>query len=202
RSVDELVGRLNGRFATLGHQPIHYISRTLTRERLIALYRAASVAMVTPLRDGMNLVAKEYVASRVDDDGVLVLSEFAGAAEELQEALMVNAYDVDAMAAAMRTAMAMSAGERRRRMRALSARVTTYDVQRWADDFVRALSSDRVADRRHTSDVVLAETLSAIRGAGSVAVLLDYDGTLVPLADSPEAAQPDGDLLSLIDALA
>lgn len=173
----------------------------MSSEQLAALYRAADVMLVTALRDGMNLVAKEFVAARVDEDGVLILSEFAGAAEELQEAVIVNAYDVDAIAAAMRRALAMDGRERRRRMRALRTRVTTYDVNRWADHFVRALAAERQTDRRQTPAAVLAETFDRARHSRRVAVVLDYDGTLVPLADTPDEAQPDGELLSLIDSL-
>jgi len=125
REVEETIGRINGAYGTIQSVPIHYLYQSVSMEQLVALYRAADVMLVTPLRDGMNLVAKEYVASRVDEDGVLVLSEFAGAAEELQEALTVNAYDVDDISAAMRRALGLSAAERRARMRALRARVMT-----------------------------------------------------------------------------
>jgi trehalose 6-phosphate synthase/phosphatase len=203
REVEETIGRINGTYGTINSVPIHYLYQSVSSDQLVALYRAADVMLVTPLRDGMNLVAKEFVASRVDDDGVLILSEFAGAAEELQEALSVNAYDADAITDAIRCALRMAPGERRRRMRAMRGRVTSYDVHRWADDFVRALSADRHADeRRQASDAVLHEALNAVRTPGQVAVLLDYDGTLVPLAETPDDAQPDGDLLSLIDRLA
>jgi trehalose 6-phosphate synthase/phosphatase len=200
--VDGMIGRINGTYGTISAVPIHYLYQSVTPEQLVALYRAADVMLVTPLRDGMNLVAKEYAAARVDGDGVLVLSEFAGAAEELQEALMVNAYDTDSIAGAMRRALAMPAAERRRRMRALRGRVTTYDVDRWAEHFIAILSSDPPGDRRVTPDEALRETLATIRSASPLAILLDYDGTLVPIADTPDEAQPDGDLLQLVDALA
>lgn len=201
REVEEMIGRINGTYGTLASAPIHYLYQSVSSEQLAALYRAADVMLVTALRDGMNLVAKEFVAARVDEDGVLILSEFAGAAEELQEAVIVNAYDVDAIAAAMRRALAMDGRERRRRMRALRTRVTTYDVNRWADHFVRALAAERQTDRRQTPAAVLAETFDRARHSRRVAVVLDYDGTLVPLADTPDEAQPDGELLSLIDSL-
>ena len=200
--VDEMIGRINGSYGTITAVPIHYLYQSITPEQLVALYRAADVMLVTPLRDGMNLVAKEYAASRGDGDGVLILSEFAGAAEELQEALTVNAYDTESIAAAMRRALAMPAGQRRQRMRALHQRVTSYDVHRWAEHFVDVLSSDPPGDRRTTSDVALRETIATVRAASPLAILLDYDGTLVPIAETPDEAQPDGDLLQLIDALA
>jgi len=202
KEVDEMIGRINGAYGTINAVPIHYLYQSVTPEQLVALYRAADVMLVTPLRDGMNLVAKEFAAARVDGDGVLVLSEFAGAAEELQEALTVNAYDTDSIADAIRRALAMPAWERRRRMRTLHARVTTYDVHRWAEHFVAILASEPPSDRRATPDEALRETLTTIRAATPLAILLDYDGTLVPIADTPDEAQPDGDLLELIDALA
>ena len=202
RDVEEMIGRINGTYATLNSVPIHYLYQSVATEQLVALYRAADVMLVTSLRDGMNLVAKEFVACRVDEDGVLVLSEFAGAAEELQEAVLVNAYDIDAIVDGMRRALAMGERERRRRMRALRGRVTMYDVQRWADHFIGALAAEPQNEGRQTPDAVLNEAIDAVHVASSVAVLLDYDGTLVPLAETPDDAQPDGDLLSLIDALA
>ena len=139
RDVDAQVGRINGEFATPTWTPVHYLHRSVPEAQLLALYRAADVMLVTPLRDGMNLVAKEFTASRVDEDGVLVLSEFAGAADELSDALLVNPYDIDGVAEAMHLALTMSGVERRRRMRALRAQVRSHDVHRWAASFLSML---------------------------------------------------------------
>ena len=139
--VNALVGRINGAFATPNWAPIQYINRSVGGDTLLALYRAADVALVTPLRDGMNLVAKEFPASRIDEDGVLVLSEFAGAADELPDALLVNPYDVDGTADTIHQALTMDAAERRRRMRALRASVLQHDVHRWAATFLDALAA-------------------------------------------------------------
>jgi len=201
RDIEEMIGRINGAYGTVNSVPIHYLHQAVPAERLVALYAAADVMLVTPIRDGMNLVAKEYVASRVDDDGVLVLSEFAGAAEELREAVIVNAYDVGALAEGIRRALTMAPGERRKRMRAMRRRVSSYDVHRWASHFVRTLSEDVAADRRATSEVTLRQALADISKASPVAILLDYDGTLVPIAETPDQAQPDQALLELIEAL-
>lgn len=138
--VDRLVGRINGVFATPTWTPIHYLYRSVPESTLLGLYRAADVMLVTPVRDGMNLVAKEFVASRTDEDGVLVLSEFAGAADELTDAVIVNPYDVDGMAAAMHRALTMSEPDRRRRMRALREKVLANDVHHWASTFLDALT--------------------------------------------------------------
>jgi trehalose 6-phosphate synthase/phosphatase len=208
RSVDELVGRINGRFTTLGNTPIHYISRTMPRERLAALYRAASVAMITPLRDGMNLVAKEFVATRADEDGVLVLSELAGAAAELSSALLVNPFDLDQVAENLRRALQMPEAERRERMRTLRGRVMAHDVHRWAEDFVRSLTAEhrRAVRLAHhglgLEDAVRPdEIVAAIGDARRLAIVLDYDGTLVPLVPSPSDARPDEEVIRLLSTL-
>lgn len=139
REVNALVGRINGAFATPTWTPIHYIYQSLTDDVLLALYRAADVMLVTPVRDGMNLVAKEFPASRIDEEGVLVLSEFAGAADQLADALLVNPYDVDGTAETIHRALTMDGAERRRRMRALRAAVFEHDVHRWATSFLDML---------------------------------------------------------------
>ena len=139
RLVEETIGRINGTCSTLRSTPIHYIYQSVSMPQLVALYAAADVMLVTPLRDGMNLVAKEYVASQVDDAGVLVLSEFAGAAAELAGAMIVNPYDVDAVSQTLLSALSMPAIERRSRMQALRKRVHEYDGHRWATDFLTRL---------------------------------------------------------------
>lgn len=136
RNVDETVGRINGRFSNSGWTPIIYLYRGLPREELVAYYRAADVALITPLRDGMNLVAKEYVACKTDDDGVLVLSEFAGASSELETALHVNPYSIQDMAIALQWALTMEEGERKRRMKAMREHVREWDVHRWLRSIV------------------------------------------------------------------
>ncbi|MEJ2870983.1 trehalose-6-phosphate synthase [Actinomycetospora sp. OC33-EN08] len=138
--VERTVGRINGEHAGIGRPAIHYVHRSLPPDELAALYLAADVALVTPLRDGMNLVAKEYVATRPDDDGDLVLSEFTGAAEELTEARLVNPHDLDGVAAAIADAVAeVGSDASRRRMAALGAQVAEHDVTRWTEAFLGAL---------------------------------------------------------------
>lgn len=132
RRVEELVGRINGRFGRADWQPVHYLFRSLDPEDLVAAYVAADVMLVTPLRDGMNLVAKEYIATRLDNTGALVLSEFAGAAEQLTDALIVNPYDLDSMAETMHRAVTMNPTEQRQRMERLRRDVRRWDVHRWA----------------------------------------------------------------------
>ncbi len=204
--VDALIGRINGAFGTPRWAPIHYIYRSLSEEEVVALYRAADVLVVTPLRDGMNLVAKEFVAARTDEEGVLVLSELAGAASELAEAILVNPYDVDRMALALRRALTMQGPERRARMRALRRRVLAYDVHSWVRSFLTALDETttppEVAVLAMTPEPRLRELVERMRRAEPLILVLDYDGTLIPYATVPELAMPDELLLGLLEALA
>jgi trehalose 6-phosphate synthase/phosphatase len=201
RELDELVGRLNARFGDTDSLPIHYLHRSISPYQLSALYRAADVMLVTALRDGMNLVAKEFVASRVDDDGVLVLSEFAGAAEELGEALLINPYDIDAVADAILQALDMPAAERRARMRALRRRVTARTAGRWAEVFLGTLVR-QTPPARDTADTDSPQRLrQRLTLITHPVLLLDYDGTLVPLATLPDLARPDAALIERVREL-
>ena len=139
RELDEQIGRITGRFSSEGWSPVRYLYTQFGPEDLIAYYEASDVALLTPLRDGMNLVAKEYVASHPDDDGALILSEFAGAAEELHEALLVNPYDIDQIAARIREALIMPDELQRDRMRALRHRVHTNNLDSWSSSFLECL---------------------------------------------------------------
>ncbi|MCC6675548.1 MAG: trehalose-6-phosphate synthase [Phycisphaerales bacterium] len=139
QEIDRMVGRINGDHSVPGRVAVHYFRRNFSREELIAYYRAADIMVVTPLRDGMNLVAKEYIASRVDSTGVLILSEFAGAARELRRAVLVNPRDVEGLAEAMVTAIRTPVKEARHNMNILRMQVRRHDVFEWADQFLRAL---------------------------------------------------------------
>ena len=138
--IEVTVGRANGDYGQLGRPAIHYLHRMHGRHEMAALYLAADVMLVTPLRDGMNLVAKEYVTCRYDEGGALVLSEFTGAAGELDRAFMCNPHDIDGLKSVIRQALDADPGEKRRRMRAMRKRVRENDVRRWADAFLAALS--------------------------------------------------------------
>ncbi len=140
--IEHLVSEINGDFGRVGFPVIHYIHQTQDFETIMALYRAADVMLVTPFRDGMNLVAKEYVASRFDDDGVLILSEFAGAAHQLSEAVIVNPHDIDGLKNAIVLAIEMPEADKRRRMSAMRASVTANDVNQWTRQFLKALSDE------------------------------------------------------------
>ena len=147
--IDRLVGHINGDLGRIGRPAISYLHSSFPREELTALYRAADVMVVTPFRDGMNLVAKEYVACRFENDGALVLSEFAGAAPELRQAYLVNPYDIDGMKATMLEAYHASTKDQGRRMRAMRKTVSENDVAHWASTFLDELSG---VQPTHTKD--------------------------------------------------
>ncbi len=195
REVDEAIGRINGRFSDHGWAPIRYLYRSLGQEALVALYRSARVALISPLRDGMNLVAKEYVAAHTVGDGVLILSEMAGAAEEMKEAVQVNPYDVDRVADAIRRALLMTETERRSRMVALRHRVRSGDVQTWVRNFVA--SAEAAADRSAAAasersqrpvDAVRNNLHPWLEKRPTAVLFFDYDGTLTPIVTRPENA--------------
>ena len=203
REVEETVGRINGSCTTLRSTPLQYMHRSISQRDLVALYCAADVMLVTPLRDGMNLVAKEFVASRIDNDGVLVLSELAGAASELGDAILINAYDADATGAAVERALQMPQIERRRRMARLRSQVMANDVERWASAFLHRLSAYSPSTGASPTDRSdrLASVVERASEADRVYLLLDYDGTLVPIAEAPEQALPDAAVMALLTDL-
>ena len=206
REIDELVGRINGRYADFGWAPIAYLYKNLGLQALSALYAAADVALVTPLRDGMNLVAKEYIAARVQDNGVLILSEMAGAARELSEALIVNPNSKEEMSDAILQALTMPEEEQALRIRTMREAVVKYDVHRWGRLFLRALT-ERSAVQQATFDKLLTpakmDWLANQFGLSKRrALFFDYDGTLVPLARTPAQAVPDRRLMNLLRELA
>jgi trehalose 6-phosphate synthase len=139
--IERLVGEINGRYSRIGLPVIHYLYQSLPFDELIALYRAGDVMLVTPFRDGMNLVAKEYAAAHIDGDGVLVLSEFAGAAEQLTDAVLVNPHDDRALQQAILDAVGMHRHERRHRMAGLREQIRKRDVRGWAHDFLAELAA-------------------------------------------------------------
>ena len=207
RTVNELSGRLSAHHGTPSGSPLQLLYRAVSFSQLVALYRAADVMLVTPLRDGMNLVAKEYVASRTDERGTLVLSELAGAADELPEALSVNPYDLSGIVRALVRALEMPAEEQRARMGAMRARVRQNQANGWAERFLRELrdpagqaSAAAVPGAAPSWD--LGAAVRAARAAPARVVILDYDGTLVPLAPLPELAAPPPQVLDVLRSLA
>jgi trehalose 6-phosphate synthase/phosphatase len=205
RQVDELVGRINGTYSQPDWSPVVYLYRSFPFDRLVALYRYADVALVTPLRDGMNLVAKEYLAARPEGTGVLVLSESAGAAEELGEALIVNPHDRAGMVAAIEEALRIPDDIQRSHNRVMQARLRRYDTSHWARDFLNQLKEVREtrpeSHQRQLKGETLDKLMDEYQKAERRLLLLDYDGTLVSFTARPEAAVPDQELLNILSAL-
>jgi trehalose 6-phosphate synthase len=142
--VTTLVGRINGRYGEASWTPIRYVNRSYSRTALAGLYRSANVALVTPLRDGMNLVAKEFVAAQdAQDPGVLILSQFAGAAAELDRALIVNPHETEGVAAALKRALDMPLEERRQRYKKMFEHLARNDIERWAKNYLGTLADTR-----------------------------------------------------------
>lgn len=194
------VGRINGKYATLNSSPIRFIHGSVNFTDLCALYATADVGLVTPLIDGMNLVAKEYIACQRDHDGVLMLSEFAGAAEELSNATLVNPYDVQAVAQSLTEALALSPQERRASNQPMRERVMKFDAQHWARTFMEQLGSTvastmELFDRTENAAAQLHEALSEEK---RIALFLDYDGTLREIERDARAATPSDALMTLL----
>jgi trehalose 6-phosphate synthase/phosphatase len=205
KEVDELIGEINGDWSTPEWSPITYVRRSLPQAELAALYATADVALVTPLRDGLNLVAKEYIACKSSGDGVLVLSEFAGAAAEMGEALLVNPYDEEGLSKTIERALTLSEPEKRQRMMALYKRVHKNNVFAWGNRFVENLSNavkTRCEHPRGKPVALPSESLAiAFTKARSRLILLDYDGTLAPYASLPQYAVPTQRLINLLQRL-
>lgn len=205
RRVDEHVGRIDGKYGAVGRSPIWYLYRSLPFDKLLAYYVAADVALVTPLRDGMNLVAKEFVASKSDGQGALILSDIAGAAEELGEAIIVNPYDMEAVASAIRRALDLSPREKAERTAVMQKRIRRYDVNAWAKAIVQEIKSVKAAQRslatRRVAGTIERDLIAKYRAARRRLLLFDYDGTLVLFAGRPEYARPDNELLRLLRGL-
>jgi trehalose 6-phosphate synthase/phosphatase len=205
REIDELVGRINGKFSTVSWTPIWYFYRSMPFENLIDLYASCDIALLTPIRDGMNLVAKEFVATRINQTGVLILSEMAGAAQEMNEALIINPNNFEQISCALKQAINMPVEEQQQRNKVLQKRLKRYSVEKWANDFVEALQNtrrDRDAFKSiKVSTKVSDEIVESFKKAKKRILFLDYDGTLVNFTDKPEKAKPDKALLDLVHQL-
>jgi len=206
KQIDELVGRINGKYGTIGWVPVWYLYRCLSFYPLVALYNVADIALITPLRDGMNLIAKEFIASKPEGKGILILSEMAGAVKELGEAIIVNPNNKIEIVKAMKEALTMLEEEQVERIRIMQNRLQRYNIIRWANDFI-----DKLMQMKELQQELCGERLTKERKEMLIydyarsrqrLILLDYDGTLVPFAERPERARPDIQLLSLLASLA
>lgn len=202
KQIDETVGKINGRFGTVGWAPIVYQYTFLPFHQLVALYAIADVALITSLRDGMNLVAKEYIATRTKGTGVLILSEMAGAARELGEAIIINPNDREEIAAALVEALEMPQEEQAGRNQSMQNRLKRYDVIRWAEDFIQALISVRDEQKRLEARLlsprIKEQLIKDFHAANRRLLFLDYDGTLVPFAAQPQQARPSNEALEVL----
>ncbi|MFW2376197.1 MAG: bifunctional alpha,alpha-trehalose-phosphate synthase (UDP-forming)/trehalose-phosphatase [Cellulophaga baltica] len=205
REVDELVGRINGEFSTVSWTPIWYFYRSMPFENLIDLYTSSDIAWLTPIRDGMNLVAKEYVATRTDKTGVLILSEMAGAANEMNESLLINPNNFEQIADTIHQAIQMPKEEQQERNDVLQKRLERYNVERWANDFMSSLTDQKENSRSYVSRKLSAQLLDKITDDYKTSrrrlLFIDYDGTLAGFHNNPQKASPDEELYDLLDAI-
>lgn len=206
-AIEQAVSRINGMYGSVDWTPISYQFKNLPFHQIVALYAKADVALVTPLRDGMNLVAKEYIASKQKRDGVLILSEMAGAVDELPEALRINPNDTVAIVQSISQALRMPKAEQRRRLQSMQRRISRYTVSRWANDFVEQLDYAKQLKAEH-QNTGLAQShqkqlVDDFKNAKKRLILLDYDGTLHDFVPShnPAKAAPDRALLALVRQL-
>ncbi len=205
KQLEEKISTINGKFSTISWQPIIYRYQHLPFHELLALYQLADVALITPLRDGMNLVAKEFVASSVSRTGVLILSELAGAASELNEALLVNPTDVYDIANSIERALNMPLQEQRNRMVLMQRRLQEYDVVKWVNDFLEQLRDTKKEQQKLTVKTLDEKTVNTIcrhyAEAKKRFFLIDYDGTLVPITRLPAEAIPDEQVKNFLASL-
>jgi trehalose 6-phosphate synthase/phosphatase len=204
--IDETIGSINGVYSNMSWTPVHYFYHGFSFEDLCAMYHVADVALVTPLRDGMNLVAKEYIAAKRDNPGVLILSEMAGASIELIDSIIVNPNDSTQIEEAIVKALEMSDAEKRERMMWMQRRVSKQTVNKWAGDFIRELQSVREKNLTLFSRVLSNEIergiISHYNNSQNRLILLDYDGTLSAFKPKPEDAVPTIDIIKTLELLA
>ncbi|MEX1376161.1 MAG: bifunctional alpha,alpha-trehalose-phosphate synthase (UDP-forming)/trehalose-phosphatase [Eubacteriales bacterium] len=203
--IAELVSNVNGKYATMGWMPVWYYFQSFSQESLIALYKNADVLLVTPLRDGMNLVSKEYIAARPDLKGMVVISETAGAASELGEVVVVNANDSNAIADGIQSALTMPEKEKVAINKILHRRLKRYNVNFWADEFIASLSAaTQLSEELVTKSIDKRSTkiMDEYKKAKKRVIFLDYDGTLVGFKSIPMQAKPDAEVKELLRKLA
>ena len=203
--VDELVGRINGNYGTLNWTPVRYLNQTFTMDERIDLYSLSDIALILPIRDGMNLVAKEFVASRHNGEGVLILSELAGASKELHEALLVNPNNLDDISEAIREAIEMPEEEQVRRNKVMMQRLQRYTVERWANEFIKSLDGVKEIQEftltRKVNATRMKQIVSDYAESKKRILFLDYDGTLSWFKKNPEDAKPDEELYAILKEL-
>jgi trehalose 6-phosphate synthase/phosphatase len=203
--VDELVGRINGNYGTITWTPVRYLNQQFSMDERIDIYSLSDIALILPLRDGMNLVSKEFVSSRHDGTGVLILSELAGASKELHEALLVNPNNLDQIAEAIREAIEMPVEEQVRRNKVMMQRLQRYNIHRWASEFMKSLEGvkeiQQVRLTRKVNTTRMHQIIDTFREKKKRILFLDYDGTLSWFRENPEDARPDDQLYTILKGL-
>jgi trehalose 6-phosphate synthase/phosphatase len=203
--IDEIVGRINGKFGSVNWTPVLYQYKSLPFNSLAAQYIASDIALVTPLRDGMNLIAKEYIAAKADKTGILILSEMAGASMELGEAIIINPNNAEEVSDALIEALDMPQEDQIRRNRVMQKRLGHYDVIHWVDDFVHGLLSIKEEQKKFNTKMMDSDMkkhlVKDFDEAKRKLIFLDYDGTLVPFKEDPQMAKPTEELLKIIRKL-
>ena len=205
KETDEIVGRINGKYSTVSWSPISYYYRSMSFDQLIELYMISDIAMITPVRDGMNLVAKEYIATRVNGEGVLILSEMAGASKELFEAIQINPFDLNNMSESIYRALTMSKEEQIKRNLSMQNRIKRYNVELWANEFINSLNNKNEIKSsggvKKINESLKQSIFEKFNISKRRVIFLDYDGTLVGFNKKPELALPDKSLYKLIDKI-
>ncbi|PLX17375.1 MAG: bifunctional alpha,alpha-trehalose-phosphate synthase (UDP-forming)/trehalose-phosphatase [Salinivirgaceae bacterium] len=204
--VDELVGRINGNYSTVNWTPVWYFYRSMPFENLIDLYSSSDVALLTPIRDGMNLVAKEYVASQIDSKGVLILSEMTGAAKEMSESIIINPNNMDEIADSIHEALSMPVEEQMQRIETMQNRLKRYNVEKWAADFFENLNEVQAIQQQNSAKKLTSKIVKKItdkyQNSKNRILFINYDGTLVAFKENPKKAGPTDEVIDILDKLA
>lgn len=201
--VELLISEINGRHGSTRWSPIVYQYGSVEFDELMALYTSCDIALISPLRDGMNLVAKEFIASRREQDGVLLLSDMTGAAKELTDALLFNPLDEDEIASKIKFALEMPPDEQKARMHVMQKHISRYDINKWCEEFIMDLN--RCSSQAYPQPLYFKhrkEVLESFQNSNKRLILLDYDGTLTDFTSKPEHAQPNSNVLELLQELA
>jgi trehalose 6-phosphate synthase/phosphatase len=203
--IDEAIGSLNGKYSTMEWAPVHYFYRNFPFHELVSIYHISDIALITPFRDGMNLIAKEYIATKTEGKGVLILSEMAGAANVLKDALIINPNHINEIVDALKLAISMPSKEQKQRIESMQKHLQEGTVQKWASNFTQML--DKIYQyKKKMEDKVLNEEkedkiASAFTKAKNKLIFLNYDGTIVPFYDNPSDASPGKEIVKLLNGI-
>ena len=205
KTVDEIVGRINGQYGTAGWMPIWYFYRPLSVEEKIEMYSVSDIALVAPLRDGMNLIAKEYMASRTDKTGVLILSEMTGVSKEMSEAILINPSNIKEVANAIKLALEMPKKEQIEHNEIMQKRLEVYNEEKWASDILNAIKGIKALQEKNLTRKISPDIISCIKNkyktSSNRVIFLDYDGTLTGFHKDPQKAIPNKELYDILESL-